>query len=79
MNSLSSKYFNTTGPCLPQKHYLLPVLPRLPDADIMIERKFYFILHAPRQSGKTTFIKFLTDKINAQGQRYALSCSLAGL
>jgi hypothetical protein len=58
---------------------MLPVLPRLPDVDDMLDDESYFILHAPRQSGKTTFVKFLTEKINAQGQRYALNCSLATL
>ncbi|MDR0548731.1 MAG: ATP-binding protein [Deltaproteobacteria bacterium] len=73
------KWFNTTGPCVPDKHYMLPVLPRLPGVDEMIDKESYFILHAPRQSGKTTFIKALTDKINKDGQRYALNCSLANL
>ncbi|MDR3152843.1 MAG: AAA-like domain-containing protein [Deltaproteobacteria bacterium] len=45
----------------------------------MIEGDFYFVLHAPRQSGKTTFLDFLTDKINSSGKMYALNCSLAGL
>ncbi|MDR3154581.1 MAG: AAA-like domain-containing protein [Deltaproteobacteria bacterium] len=79
MNDFSLKLFNTTGPCLPEEHYMLPVLPRLPDVNDMIEGKLYFILHAPRLSGKTTFIKILTNKLNTQGQRYALCCSLATL
>jgi predicted nucleic acid-binding OB-fold protein len=73
------KWFNTTGPCVPEKHYMLPVLPRLPGVEEMIDKENYFILHAPRQSGKTTFIHALTDKINKDGQRYALNCSLATL
>ncbi|MDR3135269.1 MAG: AAA-like domain-containing protein [Deltaproteobacteria bacterium] len=79
MNVFSPKRFNTTGPCVPEKHYMLPVLPRLPDVDDMIEGEFYFILHAPRQSGKTTFLDFLTEKINTQGKMYALSCSIASV
>ncbi|MDR0622052.1 MAG: ATP-binding protein [Deltaproteobacteria bacterium] len=71
------KLFNTTGPCIPEKHYMLPVLPRLPGVNEMIDKENYFILHAPRQSGKTTFLKALTEKINKDGQRYALFCSLA--
>ncbi|MDR0550267.1 MAG: ATP-binding protein, partial [Deltaproteobacteria bacterium] len=58
---------------------MLPVLPRLPGVDEMINNKNYFILHAPRQSGKTTFLNALTDKVNNDGQRYALYCSLANL
>jgi ABC-type multidrug transport system ATPase subunit len=46
---------------------MLPVLPRLPGVDAMIDSENYFILHAPRQSGKTTFIRALTDKVNKEG------------
>ncbi|MDR0550361.1 MAG: ATP-binding protein [Deltaproteobacteria bacterium] len=76
---MESKQFNTTGPCVPKKHYMLPVLPRLPFVNELINNENYFTLHAPRQSGKTTFIKALTDKINKDGQRYAFSCSLGNL
>jgi hypothetical protein len=55
---------------------MLPVLPRLTDIWEMVEGKFYFVLHAPRQSGKTTFLKTLTSDINNKGRMYALYCSL---
>jgi hypothetical protein len=71
--------FNTVGVCIPSEHYMLPVLPRIPDIDDMVEEEFYFILHAPRQSGKTTFLQALTEKINSQGIYCALNCSLASL
>ncbi|MDR3154824.1 MAG: AAA-like domain-containing protein [Deltaproteobacteria bacterium] len=64
---------------MPEEHYMLPALPRLPDVNDMIEGKFYFILHAPRQSGKTTFLDFLTEKINNSGDMYALSFSIDGV
>jgi hypothetical protein len=73
------KEFNIAGPCSPLKHYMLPVLPRLPGVEKMIDKENYFILHAPRQSGKTTFIKTLANKINSDGNYYALYCSLASL
>jgi type II secretory pathway predicted ATPase ExeA len=79
MITQSPKRFNITGPCVPEDHYMLPVLPRLPLVDDMIASKSYFILHAPRQSGKTTFIKAFAEKINRDGQRYALNCSLSSL
>ena len=68
MTAISRKKFNTTGPCVPEKHYMLPVMPRLPDAGDMIKGEFYFILRAPRQSGKTTMLDVLTDKINSEGE-----------
>ncbi|MDR1049593.1 MAG: hypothetical protein LBP95_00635, partial [Deltaproteobacteria bacterium] len=45
----------------------------------MIENEEYFILLAPRQSGKTTCLKFLTAKINSEDKFYAINCSLASL
>jgi hypothetical protein len=81
MSQSNIKMFNTVGPCVPGEHYTLPVLPRLPEDDInqMINGKFYFVLHAPRQSGKTTYLDLLTKKINSEGHYYAINCSLMTL
>jgi hypothetical protein len=46
--------FNTAGPCLPEDHYMIPALRRLPEAPGLVARKDYFVVHAPRQTGKTT-------------------------
>jgi hypothetical protein len=58
---------------------MLPALPRQSDVDEMIEGKYYFVLHAPRQSGKTTYLLDMVDKINSEGKYYALYCSLEPL
>ena len=79
MSQPRPKIFNTAGVCVPSEHYMLPVLPRIPDIDEMIKGKYYFTIHAPRQSGKTTFLNFLTEKINSDGTYYAFRCSLATL
>jgi len=42
----------------------------------LIDSKQYFVIHAARQSGKTTLLKGLTRKINTEGKYYALYCSL---
>jgi type II secretory pathway predicted ATPase ExeA len=42
----------------------------------LIERKYYFVIHAARQSGKTTLLKELARQINAEQKYYALYCSL---
>jgi hypothetical protein len=55
---------------------MLPVLPRLPGMDEMLANENYFILHAPRQSGKTTFLQALIKKINSEGHSYAFYCSI---
>jgi hypothetical protein len=76
---MTAKTFNTDGPCDPAFHYMLPAIQRLKKADGLFGARLYFILNAPRQSGKTTCLKSMTDKINSEGQWYALNCSLANL
>ena len=46
------------------------------ELDFFIENEFYFILHAPRQSGKTTAIKEYAKHVNEQGLYTALYISL---
>jgi hypothetical protein len=70
------KKFNLVGPCDPEAHYLLPPFKRLPDIQDLINHGHYFVLHAPRQSGKTTTIKAAVEAINAKGEYRALYCSL---
>ncbi|MGH9841638.1 MAG: ATP-binding protein [Blastocatellia bacterium] len=64
------KHFNTTGPCFPEDHYMLPALPRLPEMRSLIDQKLYFVLHAARQTGKTTSMMALARELTAEG-RYA--------
>ncbi|MDR2301945.1 MAG: AAA-like domain-containing protein [Deltaproteobacteria bacterium] len=73
------KVFNTVGPCEPLKHYMVPVLPRQREVIDLIDGEYYFVLHAPRQSGKTTFLKAITNQINSEGIHYAFNCSLEAL
>jgi hypothetical protein len=42
----------------------------------LIDKEQYFVIHAPRQSGKTTLLLDLTNRINHEGRYYALYCSL---
>ena len=53
------KYFNIAGPCNPERHYMLPALDRLPDIRRLVNQEQYFVVHAPRQTGKTTALKAL--------------------
>jgi type II secretory pathway predicted ATPase ExeA len=79
MNHIIAKEFNTAGPCNSNDHYMLPALSRLPTVINLVNSKKYFVLHAPRQSGKTTSIKALTDELNNGEHFYALYCSLETL
>jgi len=65
-----SRFFNTAGPINPEDHYNIPVAQRVDLNEIMtlIRQKKYFVLHAPRQSGKTTALLEIMGQLNASGQ-----------
>lgn len=52
---------------------------RLKGVEQLIDRKQYFVIHAARQSGKTTYLKDLTDRLNNANKYYALYCTLESL
>jgi type II secretory pathway predicted ATPase ExeA len=49
---------------------------RLKGVEQLIAEEQYFVIHAARQSGKTTYLKDLTKRLNEEGKYYALCCSL---
>ena len=64
MDPAIPKYFNVAGPCIPDRHYMLPAVNRLPEARRLAERGDYFVVHAARQSGKPTLLRALTRELN---------------
>ncbi|MGE5343301.1 MAG: AAA-like domain-containing protein [Candidatus Omnitrophota bacterium] len=50
-------------------------LKRLTKVEQLIEQQFYFAIHAPRQTGKTTYLYALAQKLNAEGNYIALVVS----
>ena len=64
-------FFNTTGPVVAADHYCIPPLSRLDLDDLLrlVREKRYFVLHAPRQTGKTSALLALRDRLNADGCR----------
>ncbi|MDI6791499.1 MAG: AAA-like domain-containing protein [bacterium] len=71
-----ARFFNTAGPCKPEMHYTVDSLPRLPDVRNLIEEGHYFILHAPRQTGKTTYLYALMNQLNKEGKYTALTVNI---
>lgn len=67
------KFFNTTGPCDPERHYMLPPKDRLIGAnlELYLEHQLYWVLHAPRQTGKTTFLRSWMKEINSSARGVA--------
>lgn len=69
------RHFNIAGPCIQSMHYLLPPVPRIPEATALVQRGAYFVVHAPRQTGKTTSLRALAAELTASGQFAALAFS----
>ncbi len=75
------RFFNITGSCDPARHYMIPAERRLPGSEALIAKQAYFVVHAPRQTGKTTTMKALARRLTDEG-RYAglrFSCQTASV
>ncbi|MCP4694609.1 MAG: ATP-binding protein [Desulfobacterales bacterium] len=70
------RFFNTAGHCKPDKHYMVDPLPRLSGVRELIDDSYYFILHAPRQTGKTTYLYALMKRLNREGKYTALTVNI---
>lgn len=74
------KFFNTAGPVDCDIHYCISPLERLGLDDILmlIAQRKYFVLHAPRQTGKTSCLLALMKYLNEAGQYRALYANVEG-
>ncbi len=66
------RHFNTTGPVFPGKHYCVDPLQRIDWAEVqhLIDSEKYFILHAPRQTGKTSTLLAIMKGLD-QEEKYS--------
>ncbi len=74
-NDLVARFFNTAGVCRPDDHYMAAPEARLVELRQLIDRKAYFVLHAPRQSGKTTTTRLLAEALTVEGEYAAILAS----
>ncbi len=74
------RFFTTEGPVRPADHYSLPPLSRWDLDEILrlIDQKKYFLLHAPRQTGKTSCLLALMEHLNREGRYRAVYANLEG-
>ena len=68
------KFFNTAGPVNKDAHYKLDPLQRwnLDEILTLINQEKYFLLHAPRQTGKTSNLLALQKYLNEKGDYLAV-------
>ncbi len=72
-----AREFNTAHANRPEQHYTLPPLARMPpDVEELVHGSYYFVLHAPRQSGKTTTVMALADKLRQDGRYAVVFCTV---
>ncbi|MCP4216955.1 MAG: ATP-binding protein, partial [bacterium] len=69
------KTFNTSGLCFPGKHYMVEPLTRLDEVEDLVREELYFTIHAPRQTGKTTYLHALSRKLNRDAKHIAMVVS----
>ena len=64
------RFFNTTGPVTAERHYCIPPLDRVDLAEVrrLVAEDRCFVLHAPRQTGKTSALLALQDLLNQEGR-----------
>ncbi|MFN9175146.1 MAG: ATP-binding protein [Synechocystis sp.] len=70
------KWFNTAGPCKADIHYMLSPTARLPELRLLIDQQNYFVIHAPRQVGKTTAMLALAQELTDGGDYVAVMLSV---
>lgn len=72
-----NRFFNTTGLCHPERHYMVNPFRDIYDEIMqLIHNEQYFLIHAPRQTGKTTLLHQLARRLNREGRYTACAMSL---
>ena len=74
------RFFNTAGPNNPELEYTIDPLSRfdLDDLLMLIRQRKYFVLHAPRQTGKTSCLLALRDYLNKRGDYICVYANVEG-
>ncbi len=65
------RYFNTSGPNIPVKHYTLSRLNLIERGKNLVHDERYFTIWAPRQTGKSTYFRFLATELQKDGYKVA--------
>ena len=60
------KRFNTTGTCIPEKHYMADTSEKIRKIKLLVEQGLYFTINRPRQYGKTTTMYLLKKELEKE-------------
>lgn len=68
---MMAKYFNVTGICIPEKHYMVDISATVRMiTETLVDRGAYFTINRARQYGKTTTL-YLLEKSSASAILYS--------
>ncbi|MGE5344032.1 MAG: AAA-like domain-containing protein [Candidatus Omnitrophota bacterium] len=73
------KYFNDTGACFPEEHYMVDISNKLSNIFQLVEQGKYFIIHRPRQYGKTTVINKLNKLLQANADYFPINLTFENI
>ncbi|MGL5694534.1 MAG: AAA family ATPase [Peptostreptococcaceae bacterium] len=65
-DNITQKRFNTTGLCIPDKHYMVNIDNKLKSIIKLVQKECYFVINRPRQYGKTTTLNRLEQILNSR-------------
>ena len=63
------RYFNTSRPNIPAEHYTLERLGLVEQGRQLVYKNRYFTIWAPRQTGKSTYFRFLALHLQREGYK----------
>jgi len=63
----AKRYFNTSGPNIPDEHYTLKREKLIKRGLQLVKNKRYFTIWAPRQTGKSTYFRMLAQRLETMG------------
>ena len=74
------RFFNTAGPQKADINYTIDPLKRfdLDEILMLVRQQRYFVMHAPRQTGKTSCMLALRDYLNAEDDYIAVYANVEG-
>ncbi len=73
-----AKEFNTTGNCIPSRHYMVDITDKLDKIVELIDKGKYFTINRARQFGKTTTMKLLLNRLQDDYVVYQISFETDG-
>ncbi|MBI4647870.1 MAG: ATP-binding protein [Bacteroidia bacterium] len=63
----TKRYFNTSGPNIPEEHYTLLRKELIAKGIDLVNRSRYFTIWAPRQTGKSTYLEIIQKELKKSG------------